>query len=69
MRLWPFHRRRRSQPSEDARHAVAFGQRQLRDVDRLSERVDEVAEQLHEIRRRNHFGDAVTSAFRGAAPE
>jgi hypothetical protein len=35
-------------------------------MDRLAERVDEVAEQLHEIHRRNHFGDAVVQAFRGA---
>lgn len=67
MRLcWPFRRRGCSQPSDEARHAVAYGQRQLQDVDRLSARVDEAVEQLHEIRRRNHFGDAIASAFRGA---
>lgn len=63
MRRW--FRRHRPQPSEDARHAVAYGARQLQDVDRLSARVDEVAEHLAEIHRRNHFGYAVTVAFRG----
>lgn len=61
---WPF-RKRQPQPSEDARHAVWQAERQLKDTEKMSCRVDEVADQLHEIRRRNHFGDAVTRAIRG----
>lgn len=64
MKWWPWSRRC-PQPTEDARHAVEQAQRQLRDVDRRSQRVDEVAEQLHEIRRRNHFGEAVRQSFGG----
>lgn len=42
-------------------------QRQLRDAEKLSERVEEVADQLAEIKRRNHFGAAVTRAIKGGA--
>ena len=64
---WPFHRRRCPQPSAEAQHAVEQAQRQLRDAQRLSKRVDEVADQLAQIRRRNHIAEAVIQAIKGGA--
>lgn len=63
---WPWRRRRRSAPSEDARHALDQARRALIDTERMSCRVDEVADQLDAIRKRNHFADAVSRAIRGA---
>lgn len=62
---WPFHRRRCAQPSDEAAHAIQQAQRQMKDTDRMACRVDEVADQLAEIHRRNHIGAAVTRAIRG----
>ena len=67
MRLWPFHRRRKPGPSPESTHAVEQAERQLRDTKRLSERVNEVADQLAEIRRVNHIAEAVRNAIKGGA--
>lgn len=61
---WPW-RRCPSGPSPEAVHAVEQARRQLKDAQRLSERVDEVADQLARIRRRNHIAEAVIQAIRG----
>lgn len=62
--IWPW-RRRTVLPSHEAAHAVEQAERQMKDTDRMACRVDEVADQLAEIHRRNHFGQAVTRAIRG----
>lgn len=64
---WPWRRRPCPGPSAESVHAVEQARRQLRDAQRLSERVDEVASQLHEIRRRNHIAEAVIQAIKGGA--
>ncbi len=58
---WSVHR---PCPSADADAAAAQAQRALRDTNLLADRADEVADELDAIRRRNHFGLAVTRAIR-----
>ena len=62
MNWWPFGRRV-AEPSEEAVHAHEQGKRARLDAERLDQHVAEVARQSHEIRLRNHFGEALTSAF------
>lgn len=59
-------RRRRSEPSEDARAAVQQAGRAIRDTERLSVHIGEVASRAHqvadradEVRRVNHIAEAV----------
>ena len=62
---WPW-RRREPMPSDDARHALDQARRALVDTERMAGRVDEVADQLAEIKRRNHFREAIEESMRRA---
>lgn len=66
MRFWPFrkHKQHEARPSPDAQEALRQARRQLADTNRFASHVDEVADRLEEIRRRNHFADAVKAAMR-----
>lgn len=64
-------RHRRSEPSEDARAAVQQAGRAIRDTERLTEHIGEVATRAHqvaaradEVRRVNHIAEAVMESMR-----
>lgn len=46
---------------------MVHARKQLADTDRLSERVDEVADHLSRIARRNHIAESIIQAIRGGA--
>ena len=54
------------QPSEDARAALYHARKQLADTERFSERVDDVADHLSRIARRNHIAESIIQAIRGS---
>ena len=69
---WPWRRQEEPpQPSEDAQAAVSQVRRAHVDTDRLMQHIDEVmsradqaARRADEVRRANHFGDAVRQSMR-----
>jgi hypothetical protein len=63
--LWRHRRPKRGCPSPEAEHAAAEAERASEDVDALTIKAEQVAEQLSATQRRNHFGDAVVRAIRG----
>lgn len=65
MRLWPFHRRRKPCPSDDAIAADQEASRALIDAEALTSRADRVADRLSATRERNHFAAAVYRSIRG----
>lgn len=66
MAIW---RRRRREPSAEtveAAEQLAVAQEDLAAARADDDPVDAVAEQLRELRRRNHFGPMITRALRGS---
>lgn len=66
MAIW---RRRRRDPSPEAVQAaeqLVMAQEDLAAAQAEDSRVDEVAQALRELRRRNHFGPMITRALRGS---
>jgi hypothetical protein len=61
--------RRKRKPSpeaQEAREQLAVAKAELRAARADDEPVDEVAQKLTELRRRNHFGPMITQALRGS---
>lgn len=61
---WPWNRREHG-VSDEARFAACDAARALVDARNLSRRVDRLADQLAETRKRNHFAAAIADAMRG----
>lgn len=63
--MWSFLRRlRRSDSKEEATKALLDAEKNLEHVQRRSQEVSEVADALREIRKRNHFAEALEEILR-----
>lgn len=60
---WPW--RPCGRDREEARQQLADARARLAETHRLGQEVSEVAQQLREIRHRNHFGTMIEQALRG----
>lgn len=58
--------KRHTEQVEEARRARLKAEEELRLTRARSEYFEEYTELLRKMRARNHFGDAIASAFRGA---
>ena len=64
---WPWCRRKAcGRPSEEADHAAWEARRGLADARALGSRVEQIARDLEETRRRNHFAEAIAASMRRA---